>query len=151
MLATDERRSITVLSRMSRLPLCRRLSQASECSRYADFFISGQELDGAEPVLLVSPVWLQIILAVLSHDPPSRGANSRRPGSHLLRRNGLLQAHAPGSSPNVVRRHLKRARRSALRMGAVEFSRTVRCSRYAARRHKVRRLARPPAQKKMKE
>ena len=71
------------------------------------------------------------------------GANSR--GCHSLRRNGLLRARAPESSPNVVRRHLERARRSALRIGAVEFSRTVRCSRYAARRHKVRRLARPPA------
>ena len=29
--------------------------------------------------------------------------------------NGLLQAHSPGSSPYVVRRHLERARRSALR------------------------------------
>jgi hypothetical protein len=53
--------------------------------------------------------------------------------------------HTPRSSPNVVQRHLERTRRSALRMGAVEISRTVRCSRYAARRHRVRRLARPPA------
>ena len=55
---------------------------------------------------------------------PAVGRTRGAPGSHSLLRNGLLKAHAHGSSPNVVRRHLERARRSALRMGAVEFSRS---------------------------
>ena len=43
--------------------------ETRRCGKQATFpIIAGQEFDRAEPVLLLLPVWLQIIFAVSSHD-----------------------------------------------------------------------------------
>ena len=44
--------------------------------------ISGQKVDRAEPVLLISPVWIQTILALRSQDPQPPFFQSFGPNFH---------------------------------------------------------------------
>ena len=76
-----------------------------------------------------------------------RWANSRRTGFPFTSAKWFATSTLPGSSPqwfDDTWSVLDDLRSSGWALW--EFSRTVRCSRYAARRHKVRRLPRPPAQ-----